>query len=70
MGDGHNHGSGAGSMYNMLDSSPNFNGPIMRFPSQLLALICVLFALAACGKKGELYLPDAPAQPQKNQPAK
>jgi predicted small lipoprotein YifL len=42
----------------------------MRFPNQFLALLCVLFALAACGKKGDLYLPDAPAQPQKTQSAK
>ncbi|MEW6678896.1 MAG: lipoprotein [Pseudomonadota bacterium] len=42
----------------------------MRFPSQLLLLICVLSALSACGKRGDLYLPDAPAQPQQSQPAK
>jgi predicted small lipoprotein YifL len=42
----------------------------MRFPSLLLTFICVLFALAACGKKGDLYLPDAPTQPQPTQPAK
>jgi predicted small lipoprotein YifL len=42
----------------------------MRFPSQLFALLCVLFALAGCGKKGDLYLPDAPGQPQQSQPAK
>lgn len=56
-------------LYIMLDSSPDFNGAAMRFPSRFLSLLCVLFALAACGKKGELYLPDAPAQPKPTQPA-
>jgi predicted small lipoprotein YifL len=54
----------------MLDSDPDFNGPIMRFSSQLFVLLCVLFALSACGKKGNLYLPDAPAQPQQTQAKK
>ncbi len=31
----------------------------MRF----LAILLALFFLAGCGKKGALYLPDAPAQP-------
>lgn len=57
-------------MDNMLDSGPNFNGPIMRFPNLFLALVCVLLGLAACGKKGNLYLPDAPAQPQQTQSVK
>lgn len=48
----------------------NSNGLIMRFPSQLFVLICVLFALSACGKKGDLYLPDAPTQSQQTQSAK
>lgn len=46
----------------MLDSKPDFNGAAMRFPSRFLLFLCVLFALAACGKKGDLYLPDAPPQ--------
>jgi len=52
----------------MLDSNPNFNGQIMRSPIQLLALICVVLALSACGKKGDLYLPDAPNQPLQTHP--
>lgn len=57
-------------LYNMLDSASNSNGLIMRFPSQLFVLICVLFALASCGKKGDLYLPDATPKPQQTQSAK
>ena len=51
----------------MLDCRPNSNGLIMRLPLQLLVLAGLLFILAACGKKGQLYLPDAPAQPQHTQ---
>jgi predicted small lipoprotein YifL len=54
----------------MLDSGPNFNGATMRVLPHLLSLVCVLLALTACGKKGDLYLPDAPAHPQQTQPAK
>jgi predicted small lipoprotein YifL len=31
----------------------------MRF----LLIVCALFVLAGCGKKGNLYLPDEPAKP-------
>jgi predicted small lipoprotein YifL len=34
-----------------------------------LLLIAVLLALAGCGKKGDLYLPDKPA-PAQTEPAK
>lgn len=57
-------------MGNMLDSWPDFNGAAMRFPSPYLILSCAVLLLAACGKKGDLYLPDVPAQPQQTQAAK
>ena len=54
----------------MLDFPQHFNGPIMR-PLTLLGIFLLsLFALAACGKKGNLYLPDAPTQSQSTQSAK
>lgn len=31
----------------------------MRF----ILILCALFVLAGCGKKGNLYLPDEPVQP-------
>ncbi|HNA82528.1 MAG TPA: lipoprotein [Thiobacillaceae bacterium] len=36
---------------------------------RLLVLLISLFILAGCGKKGPLYLPDAPVQPVPSQPA-
>ena len=69
-GGGYDHGGGAGAIHNMLDSGPDFTGAAMRFPSRYLILSCVLLALAACGKKGDLYLPDTPAKPQQTQAAK
>lgn len=36
---------------------------------RLLVLFLSLFLFAGCGKKGPLYLPDAPAQPVPSQPA-
>jgi len=54
-------------MGSMLDCRTNSNGLIMRLPLQLLVLAGLLLSLAACGKKGQLYLPDAPAQPQHTQ---
>ncbi len=36
---------------------------------RIFLLICALFTLAGCGKKGNLYLPDAPPPPQSTQPA-
>lgn len=47
----------------MLDSKPHSNGPTMHFLRRILLLLSVLLALAACGKKGQLYLPDAPVKP-------
>jgi predicted small lipoprotein YifL len=46
----------------------------MRFSLlRLLFLLCALYALSGCGKKGYLYLPDpaepAPATVQSTQPA-
>jgi predicted small lipoprotein YifL len=38
----------------------------MRF----LTILLTLFFLAGCGKKGALYLPDVPAQPQPTQSTK
>jgi predicted small lipoprotein YifL len=32
-----------------------------------LLLLALLLALAGCGKKGALYLPDEPAKPQSSQ---
>jgi predicted small lipoprotein YifL len=54
----------------MLDSATDFNGAIMRVLPYLFSLLCILFALTACGKKGDLYLPDASAQPQQTQTTK
>jgi predicted small lipoprotein YifL len=51
----------------MLDSGPNSNGRIMRLLILLLVLVGLLFALTACGKKGDLYLPDAPTKPLHSQ---
>ncbi len=34
---------------------------------RILTVLLALFFLAGCGKKGALYLPDAPAQPQPTQ---
>jgi len=40
---------------------------------RIFLLICTLLALAGCGKKGNLYLPDSatpvPSAPQSTQPA-
>ncbi|MDP2787201.1 MAG: lipoprotein [Pseudomonadota bacterium] len=36
---------------------------------RIFLLFCVFFALAGCGKKGNLYLPDAPTAPPATQPA-
>lgn len=37
---------------------------------RILTVLLVLFFLAGCGKKGALYLPDAPAQSQPTQSSK
>jgi len=38
-----------------------------RFRLSLIAAVCAVLALAACGKKGPLYLPDQPRPaPQDN----
>lgn len=37
---------------------------------RILTVLLVLFFLAGCGKKGSLYLPDAPAQSQPTQSSK
>lgn len=43
----------------------------MRFlPAFILPLFLASFLLSGCGKKGVLYIPDAPAQAQPSQPAK
>ena len=43
----------------------------MRFlPIRFLTILLALFFLAGCGKKGALYLPDAPVQPQSTHPEK
>lgn len=36
---------------------------------RMLVLFLALFFLAGCGKKGALYLPDAPVPPTQSQPA-
>lgn len=37
----------------------------MRF----ILILCALFVLAGCGKKGNLYLPDEPVKPQPTSPS-
>jgi predicted small lipoprotein YifL len=43
------------------------------FPLRFFFLVCALFMLAGCGKKGNLYLPDVPGSvptaPQSTLPA-
>jgi predicted small lipoprotein YifL len=35
----------------------------------ICTLLVAIFTLTGCGKKGNLYLPDAPTAPQSTQPA-
>jgi predicted small lipoprotein YifL len=39
----------------------------MRFLPRFFPLLLALIFLAGCGKKGALYMPDAPAQPVSSQ---